>query len=917
MIGTLLYLTASRPGLQFAICMCARYQARPTKKHLNAIKRIFRYLKGTVHRGLWYPKDSSFALTAFADADHDGCQDTCRSTSGSIQLLGDRLVSWSSKRQKSATISSTEAEYIALSGCCAQYQLGTIVTKALGVKEARNEFSNQQAGQNRRDLLRDIPLDSVVVLRYEKRSKSENKGIVPTEMELVLEQTQQGISHEVSVSAEGVEDLKRKVKIKGKKKEALLTLRQKMEHQSDTQVITVKMEILLEPTSNKLMVEHAEYDESNTYVLERFNTTAGNPVKEILFKLNLPDHRSILTDLKIHIKMVMETGLQVAYLVYKLLQSRVKREDDVIRAIDMIWFDLVFGFLRSNDYGVVVGAFIPYKKSKAGKKFAFVWFINVDNIDRLIVNLCTIWIGHFHLHENVSRFNRKRKPSAPSHPSDANERNSPSSFVSIIKSGKTDNVISDQVLLSLILDDSCISDRYFSLSFMGKVKDITTMPNLYVILENEGFRNFSLTYLRGLWVLIETVSTFAKEKLLNRTCVGSWFSSLKPVCNSFVSDERIVWISLEGLPVMWTRNTFAKVTSKWGDLVEWEDLDANYLFYKHLCVKTKLNKIIAVSHSYDEEDVEDNGSQSGDKVTSDNDVERVSESSCMHNNDLLYDNNHNNIMLDNDKVLMDDPFNLYDILNKRKDSGDDLKYPPSFTPSNKVNEHVNSTSNKLEESVPKGNFSSNNSVCSKRVHTSGSVLQLMDELVKIGQTMGYNMEGTSLIDLPLDGYAFTWAHKTTNKMSMLDIFLVSKGLLASFPFLLALCLDRNLSDHHPILMRELSIDYGPIPFIFFSLLEETSSSQIVVQQWTKNVKKSSYNAKISVQSKLSDIDKILDQDDSHEEILSDRSLLLKELNETNSIDSVEVAQKSIIRWAIEGYHWSNKLISNEMSLMGR
>ncbi|GKG28088.1 hypothetical protein Tco_0406415, partial [Tanacetum coccineum] len=100
--------------------MCARYQARPTEKHLNAVKRIFRYLKGTVHRGLWYLKDSSFELTSFADADHGGCQDTHRSTSGSIQLLRDRLVNWSSKRQKSAAISSTKAEYIALSDCCAQ-----------------------------------------------------------------------------------------------------------------------------------------------------------------------------------------------------------------------------------------------------------------------------------------------------------------------------------------------------------------------------------------------------------------------------------------------------------------------------------------------------------------------------------------------------------------------------------------------------------------------------------------------------------------------------------------------------------------------------------------------------------------------------------------------------------------------------
>nr|GEZ51498.1 hypothetical protein [Tanacetum cinerariifolium] len=119
MIGTLLYLTASRSDLQFAICMCARYQAWPTEKHVHAIKRIFRYLCGTVHRGLWYPKNSYVALTAFADADHAGCQDTRRSTSGSVQFLGERLISWSSKRQKSAAISSTEAEYIALSGCCA------------------------------------------------------------------------------------------------------------------------------------------------------------------------------------------------------------------------------------------------------------------------------------------------------------------------------------------------------------------------------------------------------------------------------------------------------------------------------------------------------------------------------------------------------------------------------------------------------------------------------------------------------------------------------------------------------------------------------------------------------------------------------------------------------------------------------
>nr|GEX74179.1 hypothetical protein [Tanacetum cinerariifolium] len=139
MVGTLTYLATTRLDLTFAVCMCVWYQAKPIEKHLHAVKRIFKYLRGTINRGLWYLKDSSIALTAytnadhavcqdtrrstsgtFADADHAGCQDTRRSTSGSVQFLGERLISWSSKRQKSAAISSTEAEYIVLSGCCAQ-----------------------------------------------------------------------------------------------------------------------------------------------------------------------------------------------------------------------------------------------------------------------------------------------------------------------------------------------------------------------------------------------------------------------------------------------------------------------------------------------------------------------------------------------------------------------------------------------------------------------------------------------------------------------------------------------------------------------------------------------------------------------------------------------------------------------------
>nr|GFA71092.1 copia protein [Tanacetum cinerariifolium] len=119
-VGTLMYLTSRRPDLTFVVCMCAWYSAKPTKNHVHAVKRIFKYLRGTINRGLWYLKDSPIALTAYANVDHAGCQDTRQSTSGSMQLLGDRLVSWSSKRQKSTVISSIKAERIALSGYCTQ-----------------------------------------------------------------------------------------------------------------------------------------------------------------------------------------------------------------------------------------------------------------------------------------------------------------------------------------------------------------------------------------------------------------------------------------------------------------------------------------------------------------------------------------------------------------------------------------------------------------------------------------------------------------------------------------------------------------------------------------------------------------------------------------------------------------------------
>jgi hypothetical protein len=120
MIGSLLYLCASRSDIMLFVCMCARFQADQKEVHLRAVKRILRYLVHSPKFGLWYPKGSTFDLIGYSDADWAGCKIDRNSTSGTCQFLGRSLVSWASKKQNSLALSTAEAEYIVAGHCCAQ-----------------------------------------------------------------------------------------------------------------------------------------------------------------------------------------------------------------------------------------------------------------------------------------------------------------------------------------------------------------------------------------------------------------------------------------------------------------------------------------------------------------------------------------------------------------------------------------------------------------------------------------------------------------------------------------------------------------------------------------------------------------------------------------------------------------------------
>ena len=119
MIGCLLYLIASRPDLSFSVGICTRHQSDPCESHLKVVKRIIKYIHGTAHYGIWYPRDSTLQLIGYSDVDWAGSIDCRRSTSGCCYFLGNCLVAWHSKKQNYVSLSTAEAEYIVVGSCCA------------------------------------------------------------------------------------------------------------------------------------------------------------------------------------------------------------------------------------------------------------------------------------------------------------------------------------------------------------------------------------------------------------------------------------------------------------------------------------------------------------------------------------------------------------------------------------------------------------------------------------------------------------------------------------------------------------------------------------------------------------------------------------------------------------------------------
>ncbi|GJX70961.1 RNA-directed DNA polymerase, eukaryota [Tanacetum coccineum] len=749
----------------------------------------------------------------------------------------------------------------------------------------------------------------------------------------------------------------------------------------------------------------------------------------------------------------------------------------------------------------------------------------------------------------------KKSQAVPRHPNGF-----AGSFVNAVNRGQSS--ANSRSLISpspaLVLDENCIIERDYSKFAMGRVKDVNSIPNLLTLLYDEGFMDVKLKYLGGLWVMFEFDKVETKANLLVHTGVNYWFQVIQDVLPDFVSEERIVWVDIEGVPLhAWSYETFSRIGRKWGELLNIEDSSMPSFGRKRVCILTKSPisilesfKIIVRGKIFmvrakelfiwnpnflaikeelctsDDDSVQGEKSYVKQSFLSEEEEGEFNVSEVEGVAETIFDDTSSLPKLNSGnsgQKHSEDPFELYDLLSKKKNvveacvSSPSLSHPPGFTlvgfksENNKVqgkgdingdsdkvflplvDDKVLNTSQVVQEETLSG--STGHSVGTN----GGSVLGVLEEVIRVGQAMGYSMEGcekdveaiiglgnktkkewikeltiknklnliaiqetkmdkishmdvkfmwgnsnydfvcsdslgnsggilciweasvfkkdyvsisdnfvaiygtwlpsnvkflfvviyapqqpalkrvlweyislllsrwngeailmgdfnevrssderrgswfnqasarvfnhfissSGLIDIKLEGFSFTWSHPSATKMSKLDRFLVTDGVVSLFPSITALCLDRHLSDHRPILLRDIPTDFGPIPFRFFhswfkyegfdEMVEQTWRSfshsdrngmvrfkkklqdlKAIIRQWIKDKRIQMNDSKQVIKDGLCEIDKKLDQGLVSDSLLARRRDLNRQLDAIKSKEDADSFQKSKIRWAIEG-----------------
>nr|GEW53646.1 RNA-directed DNA polymerase, eukaryota [Tanacetum cinerariifolium] len=575
--------------------------------------------------------------------------------------------------------------------------------------------------------------------------------------------------------------------------------------------------------------------------------------------------------------------------------------------------------------------------AKNGKRFGFVKFINVFNEERLVNNLCTVWIDRYKLHANIARFKRPQAKNVGDEGMKRNEqagskqnlktntaKRDGKSYVGALERDKYAEVQILKPESSLVLGDECLVSKEMSKALFGRVKEFATLENLKIAMSDEGFVDLKIKYMGEFWnmnnaylldeyystgqvyelkctyTIIEppsiqsqyghVVDSFIPSKMAKN---GKRFGFVKFI-NVF-NEERLVnnlcavWIDrykVHANIARFKRPQAKNVGDGESSLVLGDEClvskeMAKALFGRVKEFATLANLKIAMS----DEGFVDLKIKYMDEEEDQDDIKSNDDTSDIHKMDGTRDNNEwdevpdtifeddggirsraEGELKDEDIDNSDDPFNIYHLLNKNKNrkdnvtSGSSLTHPPGFTSAfDEENKDIPTADNSARNDetargINKGNFRDASSVCrdncnsnengveskasghfknSERPRTEGSILGLLDEVVRVGHIMGYKMEGV---------------------ISNMTEIIESQGVDVA-------------EKHH---------DYGPTPFRFY------------------------HHCKTQIKKELEAIDQIIDNGKGSKDVIKARADIMNKLHTCNKLDSIEAAQKAKVKWAVEG-----------------
>nr|GEU70899.1 RNA-directed DNA polymerase, eukaryota, reverse transcriptase zinc-binding domain protein [Tanacetum cinerariifolium] len=440
-------------------------------------------------------------------------------------------------------------------------------------------------------------------------------------------------------------------------------------------------------------------------------------------------------------------------------------------------------FHSCKQYGHFVEPIIPFKRSKDGKRFGFVRFINVFNVERLVSNLCTIWVNRSKFHANIARFHRaplnnNKVSTEQKFGYNRNINNvrakegvttgSSKSYVHAVKVKNMFGALECDSMPSIVLDDECLVSKDLSNALLGRVKYFVTLPNLKIVLKNENME------------------------------VGSWFSVLKQASSDFIPGGRIVWWRLKAFPLNYGLKILLNGLPLSGESY-WTLMIRKRKVFIRKEVPGRVPEFVDDSDD-DDDDESNTGFKDGDVKVQDggrcgNNSDEVEVSKTMFEESLKQKVNQS-----------EDPFGIYLLLNKNKDKSENmkpsdhsLKYPSGFTPNGDNNEfcmHEGNVRSVNETNLLNCNMEENQNGQERnstnkgsKEDISGSVCQWDGEVVIMGdfnevrfksKRFGsvFNVQGANVFnafianagleEVSLGGSSFTWCHKSATKMSKLD-----------------------------------------------------------------------------------------------------------------------------------------------------